>query len=113
MDALLLLPLLVALVPVALFFALVRRRRSAGPPQAGQPGPRGAEPASDFGLARDTDSQAPAPAADPSASTAAGAAAAAGGALILGYGASHRSGDGGDKSPDRDDAGQDGDGHKG
>ncbi|WP_454917194.1 hypothetical protein [Xanthobacter sediminis] len=103
-DASILLPLLVALVPVALFFALVRRRRAA-PPQAGRPDPRSSEPAADFGLDRDTDSQAPAPPADTSGSTAAGAAAAAGGALILGYGASHRADSGGDNGPDRADAG--------
>ncbi len=112
MDASIILPLLVALVPIALFFALVRRRRGPEAPSRA-PTAEVSEPAADFGLARDTDSETPAPAAESSASSTAGAAAAAaGGALIIGYGASHRSDageeKGGDHAPDRDGSGHGG-----
>ncbi|MFG1419106.1 hypothetical protein V5F38_15770 [Xanthobacter sp. V0B-10] len=112
MDVSIILPLLVALVPIALFFALVRRRRGPEAPRRA-PSTEVSEPAADFGLARDTESEAPGPTAESSGSSTAGAAAAAaGGALIIGYGASHRSGSGeekgGDNAPDRDGGGHGG-----
>ncbi|MFG1479393.1 hypothetical protein V5F53_12120 [Xanthobacter sp. V4C-4] len=106
MDLSIILPLLVALIPIALFFALVQRHRAARPRP---PAANVSEPGPDFGLDRDTDSESPMPAADTSSASTGAAAAAAGGALILGYGASHRS-EGGDRAPDRDGGGQDGPG---
>lgn len=108
MDVSIILPLLVALVPIALFFALVHRRRAPDRREAVasvKPAipPASSEPPSDFGLARETDSG-EAPASAEAASSSAGAAAAAGGAIILGYGAAHRGERDGDNAPDGDGA---------
>jgi hypothetical protein len=97
-DISIILPLLVALVPIALFFALVRHRQSAA---TRRPVEEVAEPPADFGLNRDTDSEHPAPASE-SSDTSAAAAAAAGGALVIGYGVSHRSDDSGDRAASGD-----------
>lgn len=105
-DITILLPLLVALVPLALFFALVRRRPT--PPAAREASPREATPPADFGLERDP--PAPAAADDSAPANAGAAAAAAGGALLLGYGASRA--DAADEGVDTgsDGAGDGGDG---
>jgi len=103
-------PLLVALVPVALFLALVRRRRPAPAPKAAAPQaatPPAAQPPTDFGLDRDSSEGGPAATTDGADASSGAAAAAAGGALVLGYVAAHRSGRD-DSEADKTSGGSDG-----
>lgn len=109
MDLSIILPLLVALVPIALFFALVRRRRGTPSGRRQPPAASVSEPAADFGLDRDTDSMT-APAASESSDSGAGAAAAAGGAFIIGVGAARQAGERAASEPDG--SGADGGAHR-
>lgn len=107
MDAATLAALLAALVPVALFWALIhKRRRAAERGAAGRTGPRPTRPASqgraqepvkEVDLAADPQTPAATSAEQATANGADSAAAAAGGALILGYELSQRARDGDEK----------------
>lgn len=97
MDAATLAALLAALVPVALFWALIHKRKRASAAaetgaRAVRPAPQGAaqKPMTDAELAADSQSPATTGEEQAQGTGADSAAAAAGGALILGYELSHR-----------------------
>lgn len=96
-DSRLLLTLLAALVPAALFFSLLRGRKKEAPP----PEEAGEKPqAEDYGLARETSE--PQAEAETAHAADGAAAAAAGGALIVGYEVAKSRQRAAEAEPDRD-----------